>query len=133
MKLISHTELLRIYKSSMKILITIQANEVAPRFDQTSEILIAETKGEKITGNPRIILLPGNSGEDICSLATKENISLVICGGIEETHYQYLKWKKIKVVDRVIGPYEQALNFAIAHNLKPGLILPGASIYGEQS
>jgi len=73
-------------------------------------------------------LLPGNSGEDICGLATKEDISLVICGGIEETHYQYLKWRKIKVVDGVIGPYEQALNFAIANNLKPGEILPGASI-----
>jgi len=116
----------------MKILITIQANDVSPRFDQTSEIFIIEAKEEQIVGNPRIILLPGNSGEDICGLATKENISLVICGGIEETHYQYLKWKKIKVVDRVIGPYEQALNFAITHNLKPGVILPGASIYGEQ-
>ena len=104
----------------MKILITIQKNEVAPRFDQTSEILITETAGENITGEPRIILLPGTSGEDICGLA--------ICGGIEDTHYQYLKWKKIKVVDGVIGPYKQALNFAIANNLKPGAILPGASI-----
>jgi predicted Fe-Mo cluster-binding NifX family protein len=112
----------------MKILVTIEKSEVAPRFDQTSEILITETAGEKIVGEPRIILLPGTSGEDICGLVTKENISLVICGGIEETHYQYLKWKKIKVIDGVIGPYEQALNFAIAQNLKPGMILPGASI-----
>jgi len=117
----------------MKILLTIYKNEIAPRFDQSSEILIAETEGEKISGNPRIILLPGTSGEDICGLAIKENISLLICGGIEETHYQYLKWKKIKVVDGVIGPYEQALNFAIAQNLKPGMILPGAGIYGEKS
>lgn len=117
----------------MKILLTIYKNEIAPRFDQSSEILIAETEGEKISGNPRIILLPGTSGEDICGLAIKENISLLICGGIEETHYQYLKWKKINVVDGVIGPYEQALNFAIAQNLKPGMILPGASIHLEKS
>ena len=116
----------------MKILVTIQKNEVAPRFDQSSEILIIETEGEEISGNPRILLLPGTSGEDICALATKENISLVICGGIEDTHYQYLNWKKIKVVDRVIGPYEQAIDSAIAHTLKPGLILPGASNYGEK-
>ena len=112
----------------MKILVTIEKNDVAPRFDQTSEILITETDGEKVTGNPRIILLPGTSGEDICGLAIKENISLVICGGIEETHYEYLRWKKIKVVDGVIGPYEQALDFALANNLKPGAILPGAGI-----
>jgi len=117
----------------MKILITIEKNEVAPRFDQTSEILIAEIEGEKIVAEPRIILLPGSSGEDICGLAIKENISLVICCGIEDTHYQYLKWKKIKVVDGVIGPYEQALHFAITSQLKARMILPGASICGEQS
>ena len=115
----------------MKILITIRENEIASRFDQTSEILVTETDGEKSTGEPRIILLPGTSGEDICALATKENISLIICGGIEDTHYQYLKWKKIKVVDGVIGPYEQALRFAVTNSLKPGMILPGASICGD--
>ena len=115
----------------MKILITIQQNEVAPRFDQTSEILITETEGEKIIKEPRILLLPGTSGEDICGLAIKENVSLVVCGGIEDTHYQYLKWKKIKVIDSVIGPYEQALHSAMTNNLKPGVILPGASSFGE--
>lgn len=112
----------------MKILITIQQDEVAPRFDHTSEILIAELDGKKIIGEPRIILLPGTSGEEICSMATKENISLVVCGGIEDTHYQYLKWKKIKVVDRVIGPYNQAINHIEEDKLKAGIILPGASI-----
>jgi len=120
--------MMRVFKFGMKILITIQKDEVAPRLDLTSEILITEVEGEKVTGDPRIILLSGTSGEDICGLAIKENISLVICGGIEETHYQYLKWKKIKVVDGVIGPYEQALRFAITKNLQPGIILPGASI-----
>lgn len=117
----------------MKILITIEKNEVSPRFDQTSEILIIETEEGKNSDEPRIILLPGSSGEDICSLAIKENISLVVCGAIEDTHYQYLKWKKIKVIDGVIGPYEIAVDFAINNTLKPRIILPGASIYGEQS
>ena len=112
----------------MKILITIERDEVAPRFDLTSEILISEVVDKKVIGAPRIILLPGTSGEDICGLASKENISLLICGGIEETHYQYLRWKKIKVVDRVIGPYEQALGLVLTNELKPGIILPGASI-----
>ena len=48
----------------MKILLTIYKNEIAPRFDQSSEIIIAEKEGEKISGDPRIILLPGTSGED---------------------------------------------------------------------
>ena len=117
----------------MKILITIHKNEVASRFDLASEILIAEVDGGEIAGEPRIILLPGTSGEDICGLAIKENISLIICGGIEDTHYQYLKWKKIKVTDGVIGPYSEALEYAEKNNLKPGVILPGASLHGRQS
>jgi predicted Fe-Mo cluster-binding NifX family protein len=125
--------MLRHIRPGMKILITINKDEVAPRFDLTSEIQITETEAGKITGEPRIILLTGSSGEDICALAIKENISLLICGGIEDAHYQYLKWKKIKVVDGVIGPYEQALLSAMKNDLKPGAILPGASISGEQS
>jgi predicted Fe-Mo cluster-binding NifX family protein len=117
----------------MKILITIEKNEVAPRFDQASEILIIKVEGVTIKGEPRIMLLPGTSGEDICGLAIKEDISLVVCGGIEDAHFQYLKWKKIKVIDGVIGPYEQAVHFVIKNKLIPGLILPGASIFGDLS
>ena len=117
----------------MKILITIQKNEVSSRFDQTAEIVIIEMDAAKNMGEPRIILLPGISGEDICSLAIKEDISLVICGGIEETHYQYLTWKKIKVIDGVIGPYQRALDFVASNTLKPGVILPGAGKSGGQS
>jgi predicted Fe-Mo cluster-binding NifX family protein len=117
----------------MKILIAIQKNEVAPRFDQTAEILVIELDDDNTMGDPRLVLLPGISGEDICSLAIKENVSLVICGGIEETYYQYLTWKKIKVVDGVIGPYQRALDFLAANTLKPGIILPGASKPGGQS
>jgi len=117
----------------MKILITIEKNEVSPRFDLTSEILITETDGQKMAGEPRIILLPGTSGEDICGLAIKENIVLVICGGIEESHYDYLRWKKIKVIDGVIGPYDEAIHAARANTLKPGMILPGASFNEDKS
>jgi len=47
----------------------------------------------------------------------------VICGGIEEAHFQYLVWKKIEVIDRVIGPAPQAIDLAIAKQLRPGSIL----------
>lgn len=106
----------------MKILITIRDNDIAPRFDLATEVLIVET-GVKEASKPRNILLPGPSADELCSLIIKEGISLVICGGIEEAHFQYLVWKKITVIDKVIGTAAEALPLAKAGELKPGAIL----------
>ena len=107
----------------MKILITLRDNDVAPRFDLTTEVLIVETDGGKATSKPRNILLPGPSADELCSLIIKEGVSLVICGGIEEAHFQYLVWKKITVIDKVISPASEALHLAKAGMLTPGAIL----------
>lgn len=109
----------------MKILITISKNHVEPRFDLVNEVVIARARNGQILGEPRIILLPGASPEEICSLVIKEDVSVVICGGIEEVHYQYLIWKKVKVFDSIIGPYEQALKLVLSDKLEAGTILPG--------
>ncbi len=107
----------------MKILVTLQNNNIAPRFDLTTEVLIAKISRGKISGAPRTILLPGPSSDELCSLAIKEEVTLVICGGIEDSHFQYLVWKKIDVIDRVIGSAEEALVLAITKNLLPGAII----------
>ena len=110
----------------MKILITISNNDVASRFDLAREVLIARETEGKILEKPRIVLLPGTSDVELCGLAIKENVSLVICGAIEEVHYQYLTWKKIEVIDGVIGSYMNALDEALKGELKPWSILPQA-------
>ncbi len=110
----------------MKLLITIRHNDLAPRFDLASEVLIALGEKKKLVGRPRNILMNRPSAEDLCALIIKEEVDVVICGGIEESHLQYLAWKKIKVIDSVIGPYSEALNAALAGFLEPGTILPGA-------
>ncbi len=107
----------------MKILITLQNNDIAPRFDLTTEVLIARITRGKISGAPRTILLPGPSSDELCSLAIKEEVSLIICGGIEDAHFQYLIWKKIEVIDQIIGPAEEALALAMVKNLQPRAIL----------
>ncbi|AIH04641.1 MULTISPECIES: NifB/NifX family molybdenum-iron cluster-binding protein [Thermodesulfobacterium] len=103
----------------MKILITLEKDHVAPRFDLTREVLIAENKGEKV----RTVILPRSSPEELCSFILAENVDLVVCGGIEETYYQYLLWKKIRVIDRVIGPAKEVLKRVIENNLKEGEIV----------
>lgn len=115
----------------MKILITISGNNVAPRFDMTSELLIASYNDQGLTGKPRTILMAGPSPEEICSLILKEDIDTVICGGIEERHYKYLAWKKINVFDSIIGPFNDVLAVAMDDNLRAGTILPTARNRGS--
>lgn len=108
----------------MKILVTLHNNNIAPRFDLTTEVLIAKIVRGKISGAPRTILLPGPSSDELCSLAIKEELSIIICGGIEDAHFQYLTWKKIEVIDRIIGPAEKAITLAITQKLQSGTIIP---------
>jgi hypothetical protein len=112
------------------LLITIWRDQVAPRFDLTSEVLIAtvDSTGELLQS--KTVVLPTVSAGDLCHLILTEGINSVICGGIEEEYFQYLTWKKINVIDSVIGPYELALEFARAGRLEPGTILRGETSQG---
>lgn len=109
----------------MKILVTLRDNDVAPRFDLTTEVLIVESGGKDVA-KPRNILLLGSSADELCSLIIKEGVTLVVCGGIEEEHFQYLLWKKIMVIDKVIGPAATVYPLAKAGLLASGAILVGA-------
>ncbi|MFH1216904.1 MAG: hypothetical protein V1706_10440 [Pseudomonadota bacterium] len=93
----------------MKVLITVDGDDISCRFDLTNEVIIAECGEGRIKGRPRTILLARPSAEELSGLVLKENIGVVICGAIEESHFSYLSWKNVKVVDSVIGPYRTAL------------------------
>ena len=103
-----------------KILITIWRNDVAARFDLTTEVLIVSLDRDGGVANRRTVVLPTVSAEDLCHLILTEGITLVVCGGIEEEYYQYLSWKKVRVIDSVIGPFERALELAMTGGLEPG-------------
>ncbi len=103
----------------MKILITVERDWIAPRFDLTREVLIVEKEEKKV----RTVILPRSSAEELCSFILGENIDIVVCGGIEDTYYQYLLWKNIKVIDRVIGPVKKVLKKILNKQLKEGDIV----------
>lgn len=105
--------------SKMKVLITVEKDWVAPRFDLVREVLITQKENKKV----RTVILPRSSAEELCSFILAENIDVVVCGGIEETYYQYLLWKGIKVIDRVIGPVKEVLKRVLKNQLKPGEII----------
>ncbi|MBW1894225.1 MAG: dinitrogenase iron-molybdenum cofactor biosynthesis protein [Deltaproteobacteria bacterium] len=107
-----------------KILIPLYNKEVAPRFDLASEALIVSMDKKK-KSRERTVMLPQASAEKLCHLILIENIQVVICGGIEDEYYQYLTWKKVTVLDSVIGPYEVVLERFASGLLQPGDIDPG--------
>ncbi len=113
----------------MKILITIRGDYISPRFDLTSEVIIATCYDRKLVEEPRSIILSEFSSEKLCDVALKESANVIVCGGIEEQYYKFLTWKKIEVIDSVIGPHERILHMAIKGIVKPGTVLPGATTW----
>lgn len=107
-----------------KILIPIFGNDVSPRFDLSAEVYITTFDASGQVQDERIVVLPQISAEQLCHLILTENVNVVICGGIEEEYYQYLRWKRITVYDSVIGPWAAAIAGYIANTLKSGDILP---------
>ena len=106
-----------------KVLITLYENDVAARFDLTTEALIASFGADRADEERKTLVLAHSSAEDLCQLILDEGVDVVICGGIEEEYYQYLVWKKVHVLDSVMGPWERALNRFKENRLKPGSIL----------
>ena len=111
----------------MKVMIAISNTDVAPRFDLTVEAIIVEVENGELSREPRELVLSEPSGDELCGLAVSEAVDLVICGGIDEVHYDYLSWKKIRIIDGVIGPYQEALRLLLADSWRPMRCLPGRS------
>ncbi|NER07108.1 MAG: dinitrogenase iron-molybdenum cofactor biosynthesis protein, partial [Okeania sp. SIO3C4] len=77
-----------------KILIPLYGNDVAPRFDLAGEVMIAGSGEEEAGREERIVVMSRASADNLCHMVLTEKAGEVICGGIEEEHYQYLKWKR---------------------------------------
>jgi len=97
-----------------KILIPLFEDQVAPRFDLATEVFIVTIGTDEQITEKRTVVLPRASAEDLCHLILMEKIDTVICGGIEDEYYQFLKWKKVSVFDSVMGSYEEAVKFSIS-------------------
>ena len=106
-----------------KILVVLHNSDVAPRFDLATEVLVVNSLKGTDTMEKRIVVLPHASADELCKLIITESVQIVICGGIEDDYYQYLTWKRIEVIDSVIGSSQSALERFIEGTLKPGEIL----------
>ena len=109
------------------LLIVLQGDFVAQRFDLATELLVAEIDQGKLHGSQKTIIMERPGEEELCQMIIRSGINEVICGGIEETPYNFLIWKKVKVIDAVIGSWQAALERAAAGDLQPRDILPDCS------
>jgi len=108
-----------------KLMVLVQGDFVAPRFDLATEVFIVRFEKGNVIGEPKMIIMERSSDEDICQMAVEENITIIICGGIEEVHYNFLVWKKVAVLDAVIGSWRAAVERVVAGTLQQGdIIIP---------
>jgi len=106
-----------------KILIPLLGDDVAPRFDLAPEAVVAGLDDEGGIVEERTIVLPNASSELLCRVVLDERINIVVCGGIDEEYYQYLNWKKVAVIDSVIGHYGEVLRRLAKDKLQSGDII----------
>jgi hypothetical protein len=92
-----------------KVLIVLDGNDIAARFDLSLELLIVSLGKGRKPARKRDLVLARPSVEDLCRVVSAENVHAVICGGIEKEYLQYLEWKDVEVIHSVIGPAEVAL------------------------
>ena len=108
-----------------KLLIPVQGDFVAQRFDLATEIIIAEFDNNgQLANEPKTIIMERASDDELCQMIVDLNVTDVICGGVEELHYNFLTWKKVTVYDSIIAGWQVAMDMAIAGTLQPGAIIP---------
>jgi predicted Fe-Mo cluster-binding NifX family protein len=88
-----------------------------------TEVLIVTGDGKAGSREKKTVVLPRASAEQLCHFIITEGIQTVICNGIEDDYYHYLTWKRIQVIDSVIGSSRSALGSFINMTLKAGDIL----------
>ncbi len=106
-----------------KVLLVLDGNDVAPRFDLALELSIVSVDDDGKPVERRDISLARPSAEAFCGTVTSENVQTVICGGIEKEYLQYLGWKNVEVIHSVIGSAKVAISRYRKGALKSGDLL----------
>jgi len=106
-----------------KIAIPILGEEIVPRFDLTTEVIILTTSKDSCIQDKKIIVLPRSSPDELCHTLLAQEINTLICGAVEDEYYEFLKWKKLNVFDGVSGTWTHAFERWQTQTLNPGDIL----------
>ncbi len=114
-----------------KITILVFHDEIAPRFDLATELLLIIVSKGNVVEEKKTVFLPRSSADDLCHILISENVNTLICGAIEDEYYQFLKWKKINVFDSVAGNWSDVFNQWLQGNLHSGNIFLKRRVEGQ--
>ncbi len=103
-----------------RVMITLHEKEVAPRFDLSSEVMLAIVSSDNIVEEQKTIALPRASAEDLCQWILTQGVTVLICGAIEDEYYQFLKWKKLSIFDNISGDWHRAFDSFLKNCLHTG-------------
>ncbi len=106
-----------------KTMIPIQKDDVAPRFDLAVEVLLATVSKHGVESK-KMLVLSAPSAEELCQMALREQVDVLVCGAIEQEYYDYLTWKEVRVLDSIIGSYESVLVKLVEGQLAIGDVFP---------
>ena len=106
-----------------RLLIPLKGDEIAPRFDLAPEVMIVTVTDDGEIAEQRLMVMAHASPESLCELILKEKVDVTVCCGIEEEFFQYLTWKKVKVIDSVVGNCENIIESFRSGTLVSGMIL----------
>lgn len=109
-----------------RVLIPLVGDDIAPRFDLAQEALIIAVEPQGRVSVEKSIILSHASAEALCRLIMTEKVDTVVCCAIEEEYYQYLTWKKVKVIESVMGPSSRILE-----RLAKGPVSNGENLLGH--
>jgi predicted Fe-Mo cluster-binding NifX family protein len=105
------------------VLVPLLRQDVAPRFDLAVEVLVASYDEAGTETGRQHVMLAHSSADELCDFILRQGVNALVVGGIEEEYYHYLRWKRVEVLDGVMGPAELALERFALGRLSAGDIL----------
>jgi predicted Fe-Mo cluster-binding NifX family protein len=97
----------------MKIAVPLFGNRISPHFGASSEILLVETQGAKVTRKSMIDFGTDNPGQ-MARRLVQAGVDRIVCGGIQRAHKQWLLDNGIQVMENQKGPAEKLVDKMIA-------------------
>ena len=109
--------------SARTLLVPLLRKDVAPRFDLAVELLLVGFDDAQAETSRQHVMLAHSSADELCDFILRQGVSVVVANGIEEGYYHYLRWKRVEVLDGVMGPADLAVERFAQGRLAAGDIL----------